>query len=253
MANQYCENYKMDYEEKAKCLIFYNEKFDRKPDRKVAAKDEELLRECFTRLNYNVISYPDFTAKEIKTTLKKVAKEDHQNRNSLVCCFSTHGRDNAISGRDTIFPVEKFYEYFKANECPSLAGKPKMFFIQACQGKRTDEGHFVESTDGNSSFKICSYSDFLIGFSSAPMTQLVSFNRSSGSWFIQALCNVLNKNANCMDLLSMLTIVNNKICLDFESRNEEIEDYNKKKQVSCIVSTLIKKVYFKIDKEDGEN
>ncbi|XP_023219425.1 caspase-7-like [Centruroides sculpturatus] len=138
----------------------------------VAVNDEELLRECFTKLNYDVIPYYDLKAKDIKQTLKEVAKEDHQNRSSLVCCFSTHGRDNTIAGKDNVFAVDKLYKYFKADNCPQLAGKPKLFFIQACQGKRTDAGTRMDATDSRSSFKICSYSDFLFAFSSAPMTDI---------------------------------------------------------------------------------
>ena len=29
---------------------------------------------------------------------------------------------------------------FKAQRCPSLAGKPKLFFLQACQGRQKQQG-----------------------------------------------------------------------------------------------------------------
>ena len=32
------------------------------------------------------------------------------------------------------------WQPFTADRCPSLAGKPKLFFIQACQGNRMDKG-----------------------------------------------------------------------------------------------------------------
>ena len=42
-------------------------------------------------------------------------------------------------------------------------------------------------------------------------------NSIRGSWFIQALCDCLDKYGKSMDLLRLLTRVNKKVALDFES------------------------------------
>ena len=36
--------------------------------------------------------------------------------------------------------LTQVWQPFTADRCPSLAGKPKLFFIQACQGNRMDKG-----------------------------------------------------------------------------------------------------------------
>ncbi len=58
-------------------------------------------------------------------------------------------------------------------KCPSLSGKPKMIFVQACQGQKTDDGSDVRvrsrhtSHDGagggtNNWYRIPHYADFLV-------------------------------------------------------------------------------------------
>jgi len=43
----------------------------------------------------------------------------------------SHGEKGILSGRDdSQYKVEELWEPFTADRCPSLAGKPKLFFIQ---------------------------------------------------------------------------------------------------------------------------
>ena len=68
-------------------------------------------------------------------------------------------------------------------------------------------------------------------------------NSTRGSWFIQALVDVLRDNWKRMDLLSMMTRVSRKVAYDFES-NASKEFMNRKKQIPCITSMLTRDVYF---------
>lgn len=53
-----------------------------------------------------------------------------------------------------------------------ITGKPKMFFIQACQGDNLDKGVTLSrtETDGQPghSYRIPSHADFLIAYSTIP-------------------------------------------------------------------------------------
>ena len=42
----------------------------------------------------------------------------------------SHGSEGFVDGKDGQIPVERLWKNFTADLCPSLANKPKMFFIQ---------------------------------------------------------------------------------------------------------------------------
>ena len=43
-----------------------------------------------------------------------------------------------VNGR--FLEIKDLTSCFKAVQCPSLAGKPKLFFLQACQGRAKQQG-----------------------------------------------------------------------------------------------------------------
>lgn len=55
----------------------------------------------------------------------------------------SHGNEGTVFAHDGPFPTQKLWEPFTADRAPSLAGKPKMIFIQACQGNKMDPGMTV--------------------------------------------------------------------------------------------------------------
>lgn len=60
-----------------------------------------------------------------------MAQEDHSNNDCLVVVVMTHGISNSfVYARENLYPVECLWNVFTADNCPTLAGKPKMFFIQ---------------------------------------------------------------------------------------------------------------------------
>merc|ERR1712179_556700 len=104
---------------------------------------------------------------------------------------------------DQPYSADRLWNQFSADKCPTLAGKPKLFFIQACQGSKTDSGTEVQ-IDSSDSIKIPNHADFLIGYSTIP--GFLSWrNSNTGSWFIQSLCDVLRSEGHSLDLLSIMT------------------------------------------------
>jgi hypothetical protein len=45
----------------------------------------------------------------------------------------SHGREGYIYATDKLVPLEMLTQPFKGDKCPSLVGKPKLFFIQVNQ------------------------------------------------------------------------------------------------------------------------
>lgn len=59
-----------------------------------------------------------------------VAKEDHTANDCLVFFVMTHGYIDSIYAKDERYHVDFLWKRFSDDKCPSLAGKPKLFFIQ---------------------------------------------------------------------------------------------------------------------------
>lgn len=69
-------------------------------------------------------------------------------------------------------------------------------------------------------------------------------NTNTGSWFIQSLVAELNKNGKKRNLLTILTFVNRRVALDYESMNPSNPAMDKQKQIPCITSMLTRIVHF---------
>ncbi|XP_076343603.1 caspase drICE-like isoform X2 [Tachypleus tridentatus] len=245
------EEYNMRHKTRGKCLIFNNKDFDphtRLNERRGTNQDGEQLYRCFRELDFEVVMHCNLPVKAMLNELEKVSKEDHSNRDCFVCCILTHGEQGALYGRDGKFPNEMVFTPFTGDLCTSLAGKPKIFFIQACQGDKLDRGVTLatgkdEPDAGSKFFKIPTHADFLICYSTVP--GFYSWrNTNNGSWFVQALCKVLEGHAKDMDLQSLMTIVCRKVAYDFESCVPNDPGMDRMKQVPCISSMLTRKIYF---------
>jgi len=103
-----------------------------------------------------------------------VSREDFSDADCLCIAVLTHGLgSNFLLAHDTPYTFEELWAPFTGDKCLSLAGKPKLFFIQACRGDQLDAGVKLVShsprteTDSSpSAYKIPSRADFLFAYSS---------------------------------------------------------------------------------------
>lgn len=103
-------------------------------DRRGAVKDSDCFKQTFSFLQYTVQCYFNMTAGEMERLMKTMGTSDHSGFDSFVCCVSSHGSQDGIYGCDCILLHRRaFIDPLKS--CPSLIGKPKMFFFQACRGQ----------------------------------------------------------------------------------------------------------------------
>ncbi|GAA6082852.1 caspase-7-like, partial [Tachysurus ichikawai] len=58
-----------------------------------------------------------------------------------------------------------------------------------------------------------------------------------GSWFIQALCTILNEFGKQLEILQILTRVNYMVANNFESMSEDSR-FSNKKRIPCVVVKL---------------
>ncbi|XP_061421074.1 caspase-3-like isoform X3 [Lethenteron reissneri] len=255
--------YNMHFQVKSKCIIINNENFSPQTGmnrRKGTDRDAMQLKVCFVSLGFQVESYKDLTCMQMVDNLKKASSEDHGTRACFVCAILSHGEEGVLYGTDGTLPVSILAEIFSEKHCPSLAGKPKLFFIQACRGSMFDEGvdHVdglgrSDDTDNRGHSKPVEDSllprynviqpDFLYAFSTVPGYYSWR-NEERGSWFIQSLCEELLRNSSQLELVKILVCVNRRVATQYVSCSRDIT-YNDKKQIPCIMSMLTREFYFK--------
>lgn len=242
-------DYNMNHKNRGYCLIFDIEHFlpsRRLPKRSGSQVDATGLYNLFRSMSFEVMMFKDLTAKEIRYQLDYYSKMDHTNNDCFVCCILTHGEHGQLWGSDAKFPLEMLFNLYLGDNCLTLVGKPKLFFVQACQGERLDHGVSVigaDSLDSAAYLKIPTHADFLIAYSTLP--GFYSWrNTQDGSWFMQAIIRVMNDCHHELDLLTMLTIVNHRVAY-YKSSNATTEEFNNKKQVPCITSMLTRRVFLR--------
>ncbi|CAL8126738.1 unnamed protein product [Orchesella dallaii] len=255
-------NYNMNHPRRGKAVIFNFDRWDNTniptldlPPRLGSEKDKKDLSDCLRDLSFEVITHDNLKRQKFDKVLDKLRREDHSEADCLVVAIMTHGEKNTIYLSDgTQLPVNLIWEKFEANACPTLAGKPKIFIVQACRGKRYDHGtrinesaqthHLLTDVTDFASFSyvIPNAADILVAFS-CPLGHYSWRHPESGSWFIQSICKVFNQDAYEMDLKTMLTTVSREVAVNYESNTNQY-DSDKKKQVPSTSSTLIRNVNF---------
>ncbi|NXD64647.1 CASPA protein, partial [Eolophus roseicapillus] len=248
--------YKMDGPHRGFCLVINNVTFSKSlNERKGSFKDAEELERVFTWLGLDVRTYTDLTSQEIKELMRTWQHlQDHEDRDCFVCCILSHGESGAVYGKDEeLVSIRTIMSHFTAKQCPQLAEKPKLFFIQACQGKEIQSAVSVK-TDAripdlssiqqsvSPSESIPEEADFLLGM--ATIDGYVSFRHiQQGAWYIQALCSKLQLLVpRGEDILSILTEVN-------EDVGRRVDRLGTKKQMPQPACTLRRKLIFPIPRD----
>lgn len=245
--------YKMSHRRIGKCIIINNKNFEERTGMNVrngTDRDAGELFKCFKDLGFEVCIYNDQTCKNMDRLLKEVSEEDHSDSSCFACVLLSHGEEGMVYGTDGAMPIKSMTSLFKGDVCKSLVGKPKLFFIQACRGSEFDDGVQTDSgppndmieTDASPRHKIPVEADFLFAYSTVPGYYSWR-NPGRGSWFVQALCNVLDEFGKQLEIMQILTRVNYMVATNFESWSEDPR-FSEKKQIPCVVSMLTKELYF---------
>lgn len=245
------EVYNMNHKRRGLALLFNHKHFDPRLQLKTrngTNADRDNLRITLRQLDFEVKVYDDLPFKELDRLLEEASMQDHSESDCIFVAILSHGELGILYASDHAYKPDRVWSHFNAEKCPTLAGKPKMFFIQACQGDQLDSGvHMIKRTTetdaGHTTYKIPTHADFLIAYSTIP--GFYSWrNTTAGSWFVQALCHVLQREGNSRDLLSILTRVARKVAFDFQSNVPGDHIMHEKKQIPCITSMLTRDIYF---------
>ncbi|CAG5012449.1 unnamed protein product [Parnassius apollo] len=242
--------YNMNHKYRGMAIIFNHEHFDihSLKSRTGTNVDSDNLSKVLKNLGFRVTVLHNLKSEDINHYIRQTAEMDHSDNDCLLIAVLTHGELGMLYAKDTHYKPDNLWYYFTADKCPTLAGKPKIFFIQACQGDKLDGGITLTSrteTDGSSSasYRIPIHADFLIVFSTVPGYYSWR-NTTRGSWFMQALCEELRYSGTERDILTLLTFVCQKVALDFESNTPDMLLMHQQKQVPCITSMLTRLLVF---------
>lgn len=258
--NEDLGTYRMNSAKRGICLIINNYNFSKS---KVALRmregtiiDERNLNSVFEWLGFEVEIRRDCKREDMLSVIQDLARRNHSQMDCLVCCVLSHGLEQSVYGVDGLtVELKELMEPFNGSRCSSLVTKPKLFFIQACQGTQEQAAVYIES-DGPTAqrsnqqpsltirqpepkISIPCNADFLLGVATVP--SFVSFReRKHGTWFIQSLCqNLVRMVPSGSDIVSVLTKVNADV-------SQRTDITGEKKQMPQPAFTLRNKVVFPI-------
>ena len=216
-------------------LIINNEQFAKQSEREGTAIDERNLTHTFRFLGYKVEVHRDLKAEKMLAIMTEVGSRNHSHYDSFVCCILSHGKEGHVYGTNSVMvSLDDLSKKVDANHCPSLGGKPKLFFLQACRGKMKEESVRVRTDAGDkppqpsqvltdsgirvatdSDTIIPSSTDFFFGYAT-PLGFVAWRDLDNGSWYISELCRVLCELSTHASLNDIMT----KVCHEVGRRYE---------------------------------
>ena len=95
--------------------------------------------QLFRDLHFQVDIHEGKTAAEMNNIIADYASRDYSSDQAFICVIMSHGLLGKIYGVDgEVVEITGITEKFA--RCQSLDGKPKLFFIQACQKGKVEGG-----------------------------------------------------------------------------------------------------------------
>lgn len=168
----------------------------------------EVLVSVFQWLGFETVIRKDCTKESMVKALRQLGEKDHTQADCVVCCVLTHGYEGGLYGVDgERVLIRELLEELDGKHCSFLIQKPKLFFIQACQGQLEQQTASFQSDSSNNTADIetgfcCDAkvpeeavpvgADYLVAMATVP--GYVSFREKvKGTWFIQSLCRKLQQ------------------------------------------------------------
>ncbi|KAL4710009.1 hypothetical protein ACJJTC_015987 [Scirpophaga incertulas] len=199
------------------------------------------LDRLFRYLGFDVTPCVDYDRQDILDYVKKLSMQDHRATSCLAIVILTHGANGGkLCAGDQTYNLSEIMSIL--TQSPNLTNKPKLLFVQACRGGKTDEGKIFTEYDGNDDWRLIvpTHADYLITYSSPE--DYVAFSNITGSWMIQEICKTIKENHKELDLLHMITLANEAIAQRISCSDRQ--DYNQKKQIMETWFTLTKLLKF---------
>ncbi|MEQ2283602.1 Caspase-6 [Ameca splendens] len=252
------EEYKTTNKRRGLALIFNQERFFWRlglSNRNGTNADRYNLERRLLDLNFEVRSYDDNKQVDVLEKIHEAAEEDHSEADCFLLAFLSHGENDHVYTYDGKISIQDITSMFKGDRCQTLVGKPKIFVVQACRGDKHDvpvtpcDVVDNESKTNETVVDSCAIqtlpagADFIMCYSVAEgyYSHRETIN---GSWYIQDLCELLQKYGSSLEFTELLTLVNRKVSMRRVGNSNDRSAIGKK-QVPCFASMLTKKLYFR--------
>lgn len=193
-------------------ILISMEKYPPGRERPGAAVDRGRLETLFSSLHFNVTSYVDKGAEDLKNTLINISEtKPEDNSDCFVCFVSAHGntdeRGHYIEaiGDESNSNVYIYDDILKRlMTCDALKGIPKVFFINSCRGEYSKKQ--IRSKENVVEY-MKTGKDSLVVFSTEEGNESLR-DSESGTFFVQALCEAILLKHEKEDVTAMATMAN---------------------------------------------
>ena len=214
-------------------LVMVIEEYSDGSKRKGGKLDTQTFISTFKHLQYTVRPYTKFTNLEMIQLVEEIATMDHTAYDSFVCCISTPGNnDHYVVCSDRKY-VNVYELVDKVQQCSTLQGKPKFFFISCGR---------LENPRAPPSVPYQIGSDTLIMWTTQKKHSFTKYPGTIGCYFVFHLEKVIKLKSKITDLLSMTNEVSAIVSMFPPYISERIGKYMA--QCPEVESQLKCKVYF---------
>lgn len=219
--------YSMKSTDRGLAVIFSHESYDEIDGTKPAPRhgtsiDVDKLSRTFRGLGFEIDIQENKTYEEIRDHISQVSRMNELKKyDCLVVFVLTHGDESEIIyAKDRRYYVKELVEPFTGRNCIQLANKPKLFFIQACKGVKSQKGVTMRTmTDSGQvsgakktyvMYSIPEISDVLVSYATIEGYTALRV-ATSGTPYVKCLCEELNNYGTTEDLLTLLIRVHHRL------------------------------------------
>ncbi|XP_052832960.1 caspase-7-like [Octopus bimaculoides] len=225
--------YPMKFKPHGRVILINNVKFDdaKYPERLGSEKDVEGITKLFTAFNFDVQLYSNKTAEEMEDVILKEAAESTAREDCFVMFLMSHGVLGNIVGTDgEKLPYSTINTILQ--DSSQLKNKPKLIYVNACEANSDKEGK-----DG-----YFDAPDLYVFFSTVP-GRLSYRTRDKGSYFIESLISVYERNKERCDIFALSDQIISQVSKKNEENSKEIyQNYEEFAQIPSGSHKLTKKV-----------
>ncbi|MEQ2206538.1 Caspase-6 [Xenoophorus captivus] len=195
-----------------------------------------------------------------------------QEADCFLLAFLSHGENDHVYTYDGKISIQDITSMFKGDRCQTLVGKPKIFVVQVGRRNKHDvpvtpcdvvdnelktnetvvDSCAIQTLPAGADFIMC-YSvaegfcktlNLTCSTNFTPLGYYSHRETINGSWYIQDLCELLQKYGSSLEFTELLTLVNRKVSMRRVGNSNDRSAIGKK-QVPCFASMLTKKLYFR--------